>query len=134
MPNRVLRWMVMTLIVCGAIPMALAAEHGGTTVSTKPSSSAKPPTTPSLSAKGTISGLDLQANDLKLTRAGDGQALTLMLDPKITTVWEGGKPMTLAQLKVGEKISVRYTSKAGKPVAKAIEIEAPAGTPAGAGQ
>lgn len=135
MLNKVFRWMVMALVVCGAIPMALAAEHGGTAVSKEPSPAKAAAAPVLLSAKGTISGLDLQANNLKLTKTEGGQVLALALDPKGTTVWEGSQPMSLTRLKVGEKISVRYTPQAGKQVAKSIQVEtavtAAASTPAG---
>lgn len=134
MSNKIFRWMVTALIVCSAIPMALAAEHGGTAVSMKPTPAKAATTASSLSAKGTISGLDLQTNDLKLTKADGGQALNLALDPKMTTVREGGQLLSLARLKEGQKISVRYTSQAGKQVAKSIEIETPAAAPAAAGK
>jgi len=117
-------WLVLTLVVCGTVPAALAGEHPGTPMGSRkatPASSSSTPTPQISSAEGSISAIDLQTNSLNLTTA-DGKIWTLALDPKTTLVWKGTEQAKLDNLKVGEKVKVRYVAKEGKQLARSVDI------------
>lgn len=72
----------------------------------------------STKTKGSISALDLKANTLSLSV--DGKEVEVSI--KNATVWMGGAKKALSDLKVGDKVSVRHHTVAGKQEAKSIEI------------
>ena len=120
---------VALLTVCMVAPAVLAAEHGGATMESQKEHggtrvSATTPTTPKpamQTAEGSITELDLQANSLKLTTLS-GVAWTLILDPKSTTVFKGGKLAKLNQVMVGDQARILYSTKDGKQWAKNIQV------------
>ncbi len=74
------------------------------------------------STEGTIASMDVQSAAPWIKVSSNGSVMTIQLDAKSTTVWKAGKAMTLADLKAGDKVTVRHTAKNGKEVAKSIEI------------
>ena len=79
MNQRSISWLVVSVMLCGAVPAALAAEQAA------PTSSTSTPTPQIMSAEGTVAALDLQsqAPSLQLT-AADGKVWSLSLDPQAT--------------------------------------------------
>gem|GEM_PF-2270965 len=115
---------MLVVTMCAVVPAVLAAEHPGQSMGEKaamPTSSVSTSTPQIASAEGSVSDVDFQANTLKLT-ASDGKFWTLTLDPKSTLVWKGGQILNLTDIKAGEQVKVRYTSKEGKQVAKSVDI------------
>ena len=121
----------VALLMAGVVPQVLALEQQGATGQTSQTSqtgqtesrAAAMSAPQETSLTGAISAVDFKVNSLRMTSPG-GKEVTLMLDPKATTVWQGGKAGALTQLKVGERVTVRYAAREGKPMAKSIEIAA----------
>lgn len=113
------------LVACGG-PMALAAEHGGST-SARPAAASRPSAVAApqlMSAEGSISTVDLQANTVTLTNVATGKTWTFTLDK--ASVSRAGLPATTADLKAGAQARVRYAAQVGKLVARSIEIKSAA--------
>ncbi len=105
---------VIVLVLCGMVSVAAAADYAGSTTTTT--------STPQIvTAEGLLSGVDLPNNSLKVTDS-TGKIWNLAIDPKATTAWKGNQPLTLSQLKIGERVKVRCTSKEGKQICKSIEV------------
>ncbi len=105
---------VSVLALCGMVSVALAAEYTGSKTSTT--------ATPQIeTAEGSLSGVDLTTNSLKVTDS-NGKIWNLAIDPKTTTAWKGSQPLALSQLKVGDQVKVRCASKNGRQICKSIEI------------
>lgn len=110
-------WMMSILALCGMVSVALAADYTGSKTSTT--------ATPQIeTAEGSLSGVDLLNNGLKVTDS-KGKVWNLAVDPKTTTAWKGNQPLTLAQLKMGDQVKVRCTSINGKQICKSIEVSQP---------
>ena len=114
------------LLVGGMVSVVHAADQPGTHPITPKAPLASTPSTsiPQItSITGSITELDLKAMSpsLTLTDAG-GKVWTLALDPQLTSIWRNGQIGKLDALQVGQQVKVRYTSKAGKNVAKSITI------------
>lgn len=107
--------LVLMVLMAATSPFAYAVEkHTPTPVSSTSKS------TPSVATQvGTIANID--AKSLKLSSA-DGSSSTITIDPAATSVWKMGKSLPISDLKVGEKVKVRRTTKNGKDVAKSIEV------------
>ena len=136
------RWVIGLMsvtCVCGMAAQSEAAEQGSSSAEHKPvpaSSSAAPAastpaaTPPSVmkagTAEGTLSVLNLSASPmtLEITRS-NGKVMTLGVDPATLSVWRTGHTITLHQLAVGERVSVRYTTKGGRVIATSIEVAPP---------
>ena len=117
---------VALLTVCMVAPSVLAAEHGGAAMESQKEHggtrvSVTAPKPAMQTAEGSITELDLQANSLKLT-ASSGVAWTLILDPKSTTVFKGGKLAKLNQVTVGDQARILYSTKDGRQWAKNIQV------------
>ena len=112
---------LLGLVLCGAVSSVFAADQ--TTTTSAPAAPTGPASTPMLEwAQGSVSGVDLQKNTLKL-KGSDGKTWNILLDPKGTTVSENGKLGTFAQLKTGAKVKVGYSSAGGVKLAKSIAIQ-----------
>ncbi len=70
------------------------------------------------SVEGTIASID--ATNLQIT-GSTGTSTTVQLDSS-TTVWKGAQSGKLADLKTGDHVRVRRTTKSGKEVAKSIQV------------
>ena len=125
---------MMLGMVCCLGSAAQAAEQGTRPSSSpaKPSSTAPPHSTQtakvvSPTVEGTLSMLDLHAAAPTLqVKTAKGTLLQIGVDPRTTTVWQGGRAVTLSQLATGQSVKVRYTEKNGKPMARSIVVQAPA--------
>ena len=118
-------WLVVMAMAFGATSVALAAEHGGQTTTSKTTTSATPTALPpqTKQVQGSVTALDLQSLTPTLAlRAANGQAWTLGIDSKGTTVWSSGQAGNLSQLKVGSQVKIRYEEQAGRKLAKKIEL------------
>ena len=122
---------VIVLVACGLTPMARAAEQSRT--STTPASSTASITQSLSVERGTIAALDLlsASPSLKVTRT-DGTSMTFALDPKLVTVTKegegvGSKPEAL---RVGDRVTIRYTEKDGKKWVKSVSVKAASTTAA----
>ncbi len=108
--------LALVVLMLGIAQCAFAAEKTQMPIPVSSTSKA----TPSVAASvGTIS--DINAQSLKLS-AVDGSSSTIAIDPVTTSVWKMGKMLPLSDLKSGDKVKVRHTTKNGKDVAKSIEV------------
>ena len=116
--------LVVMAMAFGVTSVALAAEHGGQTTTTK-TTSAVPAALPAQTkqVQGSVTALDLQSLTPTLAlKDANGQVWTLGIDPKGTTVWSGGQAGNLGQLKVGSQVKIRYEEQVGRKLAKKIEL------------
>ncbi len=121
------RAVYLSLVLGVMIGLAASAVRAAETPSASPVSSTTTATPQVSTTDGSIATLDLQAPSpsLKVTMA-DGKSMTVAVDPKATSVWQGAAMIKLEQLKVGQSVKVRHTTKDGKEVAKSIQlVEAP---------
>lgn len=80
--------------------------------------------TPSIElAEGSVSAIDLEAEQATLTLKGaDGAETTLYLDYETTVVMKGEEELILEDIQVGQNVKVRHAESDGKKVAKQIDI------------
>lgn len=115
-----------------AVPSAWAAESSA---STAKSAAVAVPAPVLMTAEGSVSELDLKAGTLKLIDAA-GKSWTMGIETPGTAVWKETKFVSLAELKAGDRVKVRYVTKNGKAIARSIDIQpasassAPATVPA----
>ena len=128
-------WLVVMAMTFGVTSVALAAEHGGQTTTTKTAATA-PTALPAQTkqVQGSVTALDLQSLTPTLAlKDATGQAWILGIDSKGTTVWSSGQAGNLSQLKVGSQVKIRYEEQAGRKLAKKIELVQSPVTAASAG-
>lgn len=112
--------LILTATLFGVAPMVYA--EGGTAAPAAVTTSSVP--TPEITTlDGTVSGLDAVSSMpwIKVKDAS-GKEEIVMLDAASSTAWKGGVKVTWADVKVGEKVKVRYTAKDGKSTVKTVEI------------
>ena len=129
------KWAMLVMIgmVCGLLPAVVSAEpETQASKSIVPTNSASATTQKVMIATGSIATLDTKSEQpsIALTTT-EGKTLTIALDSKTTTVWKEEKEISWnmlhlgqpdSQLKMGDRIKIRYTMKDGKNLAKSIEI------------
>ncbi len=119
---------ICAAVVCGAAAVVSAAEQQGARPTTERKATAPVSATATVIpqakvAEGAITTLDLQAVSPTLTlTTAEGKTWTVAVDTKTTTVWQNAQIAKLDQLKVGDQVRVRYTTKDGKDVAKSIQL------------
>lgn len=117
-------WLILAALVFGSVPAAFAADTPtGSVPVAAPAKAVTAPAPKVTSTEGSITAIDVQsaAPNLSVTGA-DGKAVAIQIDKLLTSVWKGTQKLTLAELKSGDKVKVRHTTKDGKEVAKTIEV------------
>src|SRR5258708_1384077 len=96
------------------------ASFASAETASKPDSA---PTPAIYSSDGAVSFLDATSKTpwLKIKDTA-GKEWAILIDPKATALWKGGRKGAWTDLKVGDKVSVRHMRKEGKEVAKTVEI------------
>lgn len=125
--RRWILWVVLAFAAGALASAAWAAEN-------QPASSMTAPTPQIKSSQGSIAEINLVSPTPWFKVSGaNGESWTFMLDAKTSSVWQNGQLLKESDLKVGEQVKVRHTSKEGKEWAKSIEIvqaSAPLASPA----
>ncbi|HNV87092.1 MAG TPA: hypothetical protein PKL97_09060 [Candidatus Omnitrophota bacterium] len=119
-----LAWALIAAVTVGMAPVAFAAEApAGTAPVAAPAKAVTAPVPAVKSTEGPIKALDIQSALPNLTLTGsDNKDVTIQIDKLLTTVWKGMQKLPLTDLKAGDKVKVRHTTKDGKEVAKTIEV------------
>jgi len=119
-----LAWILVAAVIFGMAPVAFAAEApAGTTPVAAPAKAVTAPVPAVKSTEGPIKALDLQSATPNLTVTGaDSKDVVIQIDKLLTTVWKGMQKLPLTDLKAGDKVKVRHTTKDGKEMAKTIEV------------
>ncbi len=108
--------------MCGVVVAALARDLGEGSHSPLPASTTSTATPQITPLEGSLREVNLATHRATVSGA-NGTSWVVVLDPAVTTVWEGSQRCNLAQLKVGQRVKVRSMAKDGRPVARSIEIQ-----------
>lgn len=108
----------MMLAACGLIQASFAEDAKPVSPGT---SSASTPTVQTL--EGTVTSCDAaSASPWIKVKDTNGQEWTFQIDRQISTVWKAGAKTEWPELRPGDRVNVRYTSKDGKSTVKTVEV------------
>lgn len=125
--KKILALIVSVLFVVSFAGFSFAVEKPATTQAEKKAETAKPgeaakpgPAARVKQISGEVKAVDAQANTL--TVKGKKAEVTVTCNDK-TKIMMGKEKKTLADVKVGDKVIVKYTESEGKNIAKSVAIK-----------
>ena len=112
--------MLSVSLIFALTVVSFAAEKQGAAPAGKEAIAVKKATTKQVT--GEVAAVDVQAN--KLTVKGKKGDVTISVDDK-TKITAGKEKKALADIKAGNKVTVKYAEADGKNTAKSIDIKVP---------